>query len=399
MKYDFDYVIDRKNTNSLKYDFFEERGRSEDLLPLWVADMDFRVPSEVTDALIEKARHGIFGYSEPKKEYFDAVYDWFSRRHGWKPDTSKFVLSCGVVYAICTLLQILTKEGDAVLIHQPVYYPFAESILSNDRKLVASELVEKDGVYSIDFEEFERAIVENDVKVYILCNPHNPVGRSWTKEELTEIGKICLSHGVFVISDEIHGDFTYEGHPHTVFATLGDDFERNCVVCTAPTKTFNIAGLHIANIYIPDDRLREKYKRQLARQGYSQSNVMGIVACQAAYAHGEEWFLQLKEYLLGNLSFVREYLKTDLPEIKLVEPQGTYLLWLDCRALGLSDKQLSRFIRDDAKLWLDDGHIFGKGGSGFERVNMACPRATLKEALDRLLSAVNKIRNGGSLSQ
>ena len=392
MKYDFDAVIDRKNTNSLKYDFFSERGRSEDLLPLWVADMDFQAPQEVIDALVKKARHGVFGYSEPKKEYFDALYDWFSRRHGWKPDTSKMVLSCGVVYAICTLLRFLTKEGEAVLIHQPVYYPFAESILANERKLVVSELAEKDGGYYIDFDDFEKKIVENDVKVYILCNPHNPVGRVWTKEELIRLGEICLAHGVFVISDEIHADFTYDGHTHTVFATLGKAFENNSAVLTAPTKTFNIAGLHISNVYIADDGVLEKYKKQLVRQGYSQNNVMGIVACQTAYSYGEEWFVQLKKYLAKNLSFVREFLKENLPEIKLIEPQGTYLIWLDCRALGFDDPALSRFIRDEAKLWLDDGWIFGKGGSGFERVNIACPRSTLEKAFERLLHAVKKIR-------
>ena len=392
MKYDFDEIVNRKNTNSLKYDFFKERGKSEKLLPLWVADMDFKVPREVTEALIKKAEHGIFGYSEPKEEYFNAIASWFKRRHGWEMDTSKLVLSSSVVYAICTLIQILTKEGDAVIINQPVYYPFEESIRLNHRKLVVNELVERDGKYFIDFLDFEKKIVENNVKLFVLCNPHNPVGRVWSRGELQRLARICLSNGVFVISDEIHADFTYPGFKHTAYATLGEEFQGSCAICTAPTKTFNLAGLHNANIYIQDDGIRNRYKRQLAVHGYSQSNIMGITACQVAYSLGEEWFLQLKDYLVGNLAYLRKYLKENIPKIKLIEPEGTYLIWLDCRNLGLSDKELSNFIKTDAQLWLDDGYVFGSGGSGFERVNIACPRSVLSKALERLAFAIKKMK-------
>lgn len=388
MKYNFDIVVDRRNTNSLKYDFYQERGRSRDLLPLWVADMDFQAPEEVLNALRQKADHGIFGYSEPKEEYFSALVKWFSDRHGWLPDRDKFVLTCGVVFAICAAIRALTEEGEAVLICQPVYYPFEESVVANQRKLVVSELVERDGKYVVDFEDFERRIVDNDVKLFILCSPHNPVGRVWTKEELTKMGEICLKHGVFVVADEIHADFVYEGNTHIPFASLSKAFEKNSVVCTAPTKTFNLAGLHSSNIYIFDDEVRRKFKRELDKQGYSQSNIMGIVACQAAYAYGGEWLDELKAYLEGNLVFVREFLKEKLPQIRWIEPQGTYLIWLDCRALGYSTRELSRFMRDKAKLWLDDGYVFGKGGEGFERINIACPRSVLKEALDRIYRAV-----------
>ncbi len=389
MKYDFDRVYERKNTNSLKYDFAAERGKPENILPLWVADMDFRAPDGVITALKEKAEHGIFGYSEPKEEYFSAYREWFLNRHGWYADTDKLVLSCGVVYALCTLIRILTKEGDGVLICQPVYYPFQESIIENRRKLVVSRLVEKDGVYSIDFDDFERKIVENGVKLFILCSPHNPVGRVWTREELERLGNICLKHGVFVVSDEIHCDFVYEGYRHTVFASINKQFEKNCAVCTAPTKTFNLAGLHNANIYIYDDKIREAYKAELNRQGYSQSNVMGIVACQAAYSWGAEWLDELKIYLKGNVDFVREYLKNNIPKIKLIEPQGTYLLWLDCSGLGLTVKQLRDFIVNKAGLWLDDGYIFGEGGGGFERINIACPRSVIQTALEKLKRAAD----------
>ena len=392
MSYNFDTVHNRKNTNSLKYDFASERGKPDDLIPLWVADMDFRAPDEVVSALKEKAEHGIFGYSEPKADYFEALENWFSTRHGWKVDGRKFVQTCGVVFAISALIRTLTDAGDAVLICQPVYYPFAQTILDNNRKLIVSELKNENGYYTVDYEDLERKIKDNGVKLFILCNPHNPVGRVWTKEELTRLGRICLDNDVFVISDEIHCDFTYEGNTHTVFATLGREFEENSAICTAPTKTFNLAGLHISNTYIYSDSLRRKFVKELDKQGYSQSNVMGLVACQAAYTYGADWLDELRRYLAENLSFVREYLRENIPEIKLVEPQGTYLIWLDCRCLRLTDRELKALIQDKAKLWTDDGYIFGAGGSGFERINIACPRSVLKEALINLKHAVDTLR-------
>lgn len=388
MKYDFDKIYDRKNTNSLKYDFAKERKKPDDLIPLWVADMDFRAPDEVVSALKNKAEHGIFGYSEPKAEYFDALVHWFSSRHGWAADGRKFVLSCSVVFSICALIRALTNVGDSVIICQPVYYPFAEAVTDNDRRLIVSELKNENGLYTVDYEDFENKIRENRVKLFILCNPHNPVGRVWTEEELTKIGNICLKHGVFVISDEIHADFVYGANKHTVFSAINKEFEKNCAVCTAPTKTFNLAGLHIANTYIYDDVIRRKYKKELDKQGYSQPNVMGLVACQAAYTYGAEWVDELKFYLSENLAFVREYVNTNLPQIKLVEPQGTYLIWLDFRGLGLTDGELARFVQNKAKLWTDDGYIFGAGGSGFERINIACPRSVLKKAFDNLKNAM-----------
>ena len=392
MKYNFDTIHDRRNTNSLKYDFAKERGKSEDLIPLWVADMDFRAPDEVILALKEKAEHGIFGYSEPKADYFEALENWFSTRHGWKVDGRKFVQTCGVVFAISTLIRTLTDAGDAVLICQPVYYPFAQTILDNNRKLIVSELKNENGYYTVDYEDFERKIKDNGVKLFILCNPHNPVGRVWTGEELTRVGRICLDNDVFVISDEIHCDFTYEGNTHTVFATLGREFEENSAICTAPTKTFNLAGLHISNTYIYSDNLRRKFVKELDKQGYSQSNIMGLVACQAAYTYGAGWLDELRRYLAENLSFVRKYLRENIPEVKLVEPQGTYLVWLDCRCLRLTDRELKALIQDKAKLWTDDGYIFGAGGSGYERINIACPQSLLKAALENLKYAVETLR-------
>ncbi len=391
MQYNFDQPINRHHTNSLKYDFAVSRGRPADILPLWVADMDFPAPEQVLTALSRTVAHGIFGYSEPDKAYFEAIKGWFSRHYGWTADASKLALTCGVLQAISTLIRVLTTENDAILICQPVYYPFAATVTENRRQLIVSELTEENGIYQINFTDFEQKIIANQVKVFILCNPHNPVGRVWTKSELTQLAEICHRHGVFVISDEIHADFVYPGYTHTSFATL--DLSRTgyarYAVCTAPTKTFNLAGLHIANTYIPDDTLHKQFITELDAAGYSQSGVMGIVACQAAYTYGDEWLAQLKNYLTENLAFIRSYLREKLPELRLVEPQGTYLLWLDFRKTGLSDSALQHLMTYKAGVWLDDGYIFGAGGNGFQRINIACPRSTLAEALDRIERALH----------
>lgn len=388
MKYDFDKIVDRRNTDCLKYDFAAERGRPEDVLPLWVADMDFSAPPAVIEALKARAEHGIFGYSRPKSKYFRTVAGWFERRHGWSPDPNAFVVTCGVVFAISALLRTVTREGDAVLICQPVYYPFAGTVQENGRRLVVSELLERGGRYEVDFEDFEQKIIENKVKAFILCSPHNPVGRVWTEEELARMGDICLKHGVFVVSDEIHADFTFEGHTHRVFSAVKKEYENSCAVCTAPTKTFNLAGLHVSNIYIPNEKIRAAYQAELEKIGYTEPGVMGMAACVAAYEKGGEWLDALRVYLAENLAFLRTWLGENLPIVKLTEPEGTYLVWLDFRALKLSDDELKRLVEQKARLWLDDGYIFGRGGSGFERVNIACPRAVLKEALTRLKGAI-----------
>ena len=388
MRYDFDRQIDRRNTHCLKYDYAVENGKPADALPLWIADMDFGTAPEVVEAIKARAEHGIFGYTMPKNDYFQAVAEWFKTRHGWNADPEKFICVPGVVFGICSLIRSVTEVGDGVLICQPVYYPFSTAVTRNKRKLVVSELKEKNGKYSVDFEDFEKKIVENKVKAFILCSPHNPVGRVWTREELEKMGDICLKHGVFVISDEIHADFTYEGHKHLIFPTIKREFEKTCAVCTAPTKTFNLAGLQISNIYIPDPQVRKKFEDDLDIIAYWEPNIFGVTACYAAYTKGGEWLDQLKKYLKANLDFVRDYLKDNLPEIKLIEPEGTYLVWLDCRSLGLGDEQLQNLVEQKAKLWLDDGYMFGAGGSGFERINIACPRATLKIALDKLKSAI-----------
>lgn len=311
MNYDFDTVIDRRGTNSLKYDFARERGRREDVLPLWVADMDFQTAPEILKRLEQAVRHGIFGYSEGKKEYFLALQRWYQEHFGWETKESWLVKTPGVVFAISAAIRAFTKEGDSVILQQPVYYPFSEVITDNQRKLVNSPLKLKNGHYEVDFEDFENRIKENHVKLFLLCSSHNPVGRVWEEWELRKLGEICLRCGVLVVSDEIHSDFTYKGHDHHVFAALSPEFERITVTCTAPSKTFNLAGLQISNIFIADPGLRGRFKKAIDAAGYSQVNLMGIAACQTAYEEGGPWLEQLKAYLEDNLAFVREYLKTE----------------------------------------------------------------------------------------
>lgn len=294
----------------------------------------------------------------------------------------------GRVFALAAAVRAYTKEGDGVLLQQPVYYPFSEVITDNGRKIVNSPLKITDGYYTMDFDDLETKIVENKVKLFLLCSPHNPVGRVWSEEELRRVGEICLRHGVLVVSDEIHSDFTREGHPHTVFAKLGAEFEQNCLICTAPSKTFNLAGLQISNIFVPNPELRKKLLKEIAAAGYSQVGLMGLVACQAAYEEGAEWLAQLKAYLEENRKFVKAYLEEHLPEIRLIEPEGTYLLWLDFKALHLNEKELEHLIVDKAHLWLDSGAMFGPDGEGFERINIACPRATVEKALKQLEAAI-----------
>ena len=389
-RYDFDRIIDRKNTNSLKYDFAAERGLPEDVLPLWVADMDFPAPEPVLAALRQTVDHGIFGYSDVKEDYAKTVAAWFEKQFDWKPETSWMVKTAGVVNALALAVQAFTEAGDSILIQPPVYYPFYEVVRDNNRKLVENELIYQNDSYQINFADFEQKIVEQQVKLFILCSPHNPIGRVWTKEELRQMADICIRHQVLIIADEIHCDFAFPEHPQTMFLSLGKDVEPWTISCTAPSKTFNLAGLQISHIWIPNPELRKKFRAAKERSGYSQLNTLGLVAARAAYAEGEPWLIQCREYLRGNLDFLRDYLREHLPQIRLVEPQGTYFAWLDCSGLGLDCAALNQLVIQDAKLWLDAGHIFGEQSELFQRVVLACPRETLRQALVRLEEAVRK---------
>lgn len=386
-QYNFDEVIDRKGTDCLKYDFAVQRGQPEGVLPFWIADMDFRVAQPILDELHKRIDHGIFGYSDTGEAYFQALKNWQKKYFDWDIESDWLVKTPGVVPAINVAVRALTEVGDGVLVNRPVYYPFLAAIQNNGRKLVNSPLVLKDGHYEIDFDDLEQKIIDKNVKVAILCSPHNPVGRVWTKEELTKYAKICEKYGVIIIADEIHQDFSYEGHPHTTFATISPYAKDSCIICTAPSKTFNIAGLQCSNIFIPDRAIRELFRKELECFGYDQINLMAIAACQAAYEGGETWLTEVKAYIKGNKDFTRAYLAKHLPEMKLIEPEGTYLLWLDASFYTLDDKELERKIVHDGNLWVDMGTMFGPEGSGFFRFNIACPRATLELGLAQLVKA------------
>ena len=386
--YDFDKIIDRHGTNCLKFDFAKEREKNGDELSLWVADMDFEVAKPITDALQAQVNHGIYGYTEVKSDYFEIVKNWFKDNFDWEIKKGSLVKTPGVVYAIAMAVKAFTKEGEAVIIQQPVYYPFSEMIIANNRKLVNSPLVLKDGRYEIDFEDFEKKIVKNNVKLFILCSPHNPVGRVWSVEELKKIGDICIKHGVVIFSDEIHADFVYEPNKHHVFASLGESYAANSVIATAPSKSFNIAGLQVSNIFIENKKLCDAFRNEIVKSGYSQLNTMGLVAARAAYESGKEWLDEVRAYIKDNLIFFRDYLKENIGELSLIEPEGTYLVWVDFRKLGLSEKQREDLIVNKAKLWIDSGAMFGVDGEGFERFNIACPREYLKMALDSLAKAI-----------
>ncbi|OJV65201.1 MAG: aminotransferase [Clostridiales bacterium 38-18] len=388
---DFNEVINRHNTNSVKYDAAAKMGKPSNLIPLWVADMDFKAPKEVIDAMKERSEHGIFGYTDAISEsYFNAVQNWMIKHHQWTPQKEWLVMTPSIVNAICVAIRTLTEVGDSIIVQQPVYHPFAESILTNQRNLVVNPLVYTDGTYQIDFEDFERKIVENQVKMFILCNPHNPVGRVWSKEDLTKLGDLCVKHDVIVVADEIHADFVYEdfGNKHVVFSDLKPEYLNRTITCTAPSKSFNLAGLQQSNIFIANEVIRENFKKELVRMGLGNPNVMGFVACQAAYEHGESWLKALKAYLVENIRFIEGFLEEKLPEVKLIRPQGTYLLWLDFSALGLTPAELNSFIAEKAGLWLNSGTMFGVGGEGFQRMNITYPKSTLEKALNQLYNAV-----------
>ena len=382
---DFDKITDRRNTNCLKYDFAVRRGKPENVLPLWVADMDFQTSSYITEALEDMVKHGVFGYSESEEHYFEAVQNWMERHYNWHVKESWMTKTPGIVFALAMAVKAYTQENDAVLIQPPVYYPFKEVVEDNHRRLVNNTLVlGGDGTYTIDYEDFEKKIIEENVKLFILCNPHNPVGRVWTREELERLGEICLKHGVFVVSDEIHADFVFE-RKHTVFSEVKEAYRDISMICTSPSKTFNIAGLQISNIFISNPEKATAFRRQVAAAGYSQVGLPGLVACEAAYRHGDEWLEGVLAYIKANAEFTRAYLQEHLPRVKMTKLEGTYLVWLDFRNYGLTDKELDEKILNQAGLWLDSGAVFGKCGEGFQRINIACPRKTLHQALDRLI--------------
>lgn len=386
----FDEVIERRGTDCLKYDFAVRRGMPEDVLPLWVADMDFKTSSYVEEAIIERTKHGIFGYSEVQGEYFAAVAGWMKRHHNWDVDEKWLIKTPGVVFALAMAVKAYTDIGESVLIQQPVYYPFSEVIEDNGRVVVSNDLfIGDDNRYHIDFVDFEKKIAENHIRLFLLCNPHNPSGRVFTEEELTRLGDICLKYGVIVVSDEIHNDFVFKGN-HKVFASVKKEYEDISVICTSPSKTFNLASMLISNIFIPNRQLKARFRKQVDAAGISQLNVLGLTATQAAYTKGEEWYQAMHAYVKENIAYVKQYVAEHLPGVTVIDGEGTYLVWLDFRATGIDADELDRRIIYDAKLWLDSGKIFGHTGRGFQRINVAAPRKVITECFDRIKLVIEK---------
>lgn len=387
---DFEKEIDRLGTNCIKWDLMKVENKPEGTIPMWVADMDFEVCDGIKEALKECVEHGIYGYSFAGDRYYEAVCNWYKKHFHFEFKKENVVITPGVVTAVAAAVRAFTNEGDHIMIQQPVYYPFKMMVEQNGRKIVDNPLMNVEGRYIMDIEDFERKIMEEDVKMFILCSPHNPVGRVWTLEELTEVAKICERHGVIVISDEIHSDFVYDEHTHYPFAAVLPGCKDFTVTCTAPSKTFNIAGLRTSNIIIFNEELKKKFEDELNKLSVGGSHPFGIAACTAAYETGEEWLNGLKEQIVKNRDFMMQFLEDELPEMVMSELEGTYLAWVDMTGLALSNEDLKAFLANDAKLWLDDGDMFGVEGEGFARFNLACTHKTLEKALNQLKDAVLK---------
>ncbi|MEG0805851.1 MAG: MalY/PatB family protein [Lachnospiraceae bacterium] len=388
MEIDFDKQINRYNSNSVKYDLWKENNKPEGIIPLWVADMDFSMADCVKDALTNILERGILGYTVPGEGYYTAVQNWYRNRFGWNTKKEWILTMPGVVTAIAFCIRCYTKEGDSILIQQPVYHLFRNMIETNNRKVVDNTLIKIDGQYKMNLEDFEEKVVKEQVKMYILCSPQNPVGRVWTKEELKAVGEICLRHNVLVVSDEIHGDFVYPGHRHHVFADVLPELIERTIICTAPSKSFNLAGMQTSNIFIPNTQLRERMKLELDRTHIGGVGIMGYAACEAAYTQGEDWLNQILIYIRGNYQYIREYLKKNIPEVTIGDLEGTYLGWMDFSKLGLTEEELDELCVEKSKIWFDEGRMFGKAGEGYERINLACPRSVLQQAMKQLKEAL-----------
>lgn len=385
----FDEEINRYYTNSLKYDFKKDKNKPEDVFPMWVADMDFKCCDEILNDLHQKVDEGIFGYSKNDESYFHAIRNWYLKNFNTELEKEWLITTPGVVFALATAVKTFTGEGDYVLINNPVYYSFTEVVEDNRRKVISSDLVFKENHYEIDFYDFEDKIKQYKIKLFLLCSPHNPVGRVWSKKELDKIIYICKKYGVFIVSDEIHSDFIWRG-THTCILRY-KEYQDHLILCTAPTKTFNLAGLQVSNILIPNADIRERFELELWNTGYSLINIMGLVACKSAYEKGQEWLNELKKYLLDNINYVDCFLKEKLPKIRLIYPEGTYLLWLDFKKLNLSDEEIKERMLKQAKLWLDNGRMFGNIGKGFQRLNIALPRKKLEWAMEQMEEAFKDV--------
>ena len=404
MQYDFDTEISRAGTSSTKWEFLVRDGKvtpwdrtdpkhgDDRVLPMWVADMDFAVAKPIHDAIVKRAAHPIFGYSRHTQAYTDAVVGWMRRRHGWTVKPEWMLITPGVVPALNIAVRAFTDPGDKVLIQRPVYHPFTFAAERNGRQVVSNSLVYEGGRYRMDFDDLERKAADPAVKIALLCSPHNPVGRVWTAEELARFGEICMKHGVVVVADEIHADLMLNGAKFAPYGLLGERFLENTIVCTAPSKTFSLAGLHTSNLFVVNPELRAKVAHHIMAAGLNSVDPFALVATEAAYNHGEEWLTQALAYIEGNLDYLERTVAARIPNVKVIRPEGTYLVWLDFRALGLDKDRLADLMLNEAKLFFDEGKIFGPEGEGFERINIACPRSIVEECCRRLERVSNAAR-------
>ena len=398
MKYNFDLKCDRSNTNCVKWDAVKDMFGSEDVIPMWVADMDFPAAKPIVAALKKRAAHEFYGYTKPGPELIEAIVNRMQRKFDWQIRPEWIVFTPGVIPALSAAVRAVSRPGDEIILQQPVYFPFFSVVTQNGCKIVNNALKFDGKRYTMDFKDLENKfrpaagshMTHSRVKAIIYCNPQNPIGRLWTEAETTRMGEIVIRNGGIVISDEIHCEILYKGYRHTPFAAISDEFAQNSVVCMAPSKTFNLAGLHASCIIIPNQKLRDSFSDAMAAV-VPGPNVFGLVAMEAAFRDGDDWLAQMLDYLNGNLKITMEFFANRIPKIKVIKPQGTYLLWLDCRRLGLDNQALSRFMREQARVGFDDGFMFGESGSGFERMNIACPRVILLEALARIEKAVNSL--------
>lgn len=387
----FDDLINRKDTASVKYEELDSNFGKDDLIPLWVADMDLKSPDFLIEALKERADHGIYGYTKRMDGYYDNVISWLDRRHNFKVSKEELEYGPGVVFLLNMMIRLFTEENDKIIIQTPVYYPFYSVIEGNNRQISKNPLVDNNGRYEMDFEDLEKKASDPDCSMLILCSPHNPVGRVWTKEELTKLGEICLKHDVLVVSDEIHFDLVFEPNVHIPFASISDEFRMNSITCTAPSKTFNIAGLHSAYCIISDSDMMDAYIAERGLLDLNRSNVFSSTATEVLYEQGDEWLDNLLVYLEENIEFINDYISENIPNIKVRDMEGTYLLWLDCSELNLSQEELEKLFVEDAKIALDSGKWFGDEGEGFMRLNIASSRELLKQALKQLKEAVDNL--------
>ncbi|WP_110933186.1 MalY/PatB family protein [Paenibacillus bouchesdurhonensis] len=385
MKYNFDEVISRRGTNSAKWDGLLE-SMGEDMISLSVADMDLKAPPMVVEKIEAAARHGIYGYTDAFSSYYNAVQAWLDRSYHWQVPREWIVFCPRIIQAVSLIIQQFTDEGDAVLIHTPVYQPVAKAVTLNNRVLIESPLTFNQGHYEINFEDMELRM-QQGVKIVLLVSPHNPVGRVWTKAELERIGALCIKYDALIVSDDIHADFIHEGHEHTVIAKLSEEMAERSIICTSPGKTFNLASLEISNIIIPNDKVRERFMQGLRQAGIQNPTFFAVPALEIAYTACDEWLRALREYLSGNIAYTKAFIEAHMPELSVVEPEGTYLLWVDCRAVDQAENRLKQWIEQMARVSVSFGCSFGREGEGFIRINIATPRSVLKEALERIAAA------------